>query len=80
MAANLVTDPGYPGNPTRALTNCFLSTDNGFLELARSHRPPLDDGTTAVLALVVGDQIWVANGTVDALRAAESLWCRGQSH
>ena len=33
-----------------------------FLQRARQSRPPLDDGTTAIAALVVGDTVIVANG------------------
>ena len=62
LTANLLTDPAFPSNPSRALTNAFLATDNGFLETARAHYPPLDDGTTAVVALVIGDMVHVANG------------------
>lgn len=61
LTANLLTDPAFPSNPSRALTNAFLATDNGFLETARAHYPPLDDGTTAVVALVIGDMVHVAN-------------------
>ena len=66
LTANLLSDPAYPANPSRALTNAFIHTDNGFLETARASHPPLDDGTTAVVSLVLGDTIYVANGTSHA--------------
>ena len=50
LTANLLSDPAYPANPSRALTNAFIHTDNGFLETARASHPPLDDGTTAVVS------------------------------
>ena len=59
---NLVSDSYFSSNPARALVNAFLNTDKGFLEVARYHHPPLDDGTTAIVTLVVGDQVWAANG------------------
>lgn len=61
LVNNLVSDPHFPNNPGRALTNAFMDTDAAFLEVARSCHPPLDDGTTAVAALVIGDHLWVAN-------------------
>jgi hypothetical protein len=33
-----------------------------FLALARSRQPPLNDGTTALTALIVGNTVYVANG------------------
>ena len=37
-----------------------------FLTHARSCRPPLDDGTTAIAALVIGKTLLVANGAIAA--------------
>ncbi len=66
LALNLQNEASLSSNPTRALINAFLATDRGFLEQARGHHPPIDDGTTAVATLVVGDMLWAANG---------ATWC-----
>lgn len=41
-----------------------------FLALARSRQPPLNDGTTALTALIVGSTIHVANGACTACAPA----------
>jgi hypothetical protein len=62
LASNLQSDASLASNPTRALINAFLLTDRRFLDRARAQHPPIDDGTTAVATLVVGDMLWTANG------------------
>ena len=49
-------------DPLHALSDTFSSVDDEFLSIARSFNPPLNDGCTALAALVVGDRIYVANG------------------
>jgi protein phosphatase 1L len=57
----LASDPSWPSAPAAALTSTFLALDARFLELARAQRPPLDDGTTACVALALGARLYVAN-------------------
>jgi protein phosphatase 1L len=57
----LTSDPAWPSRPAEALTNTFLALDARFLELARAQRPPLDDGTTACVAVTLGPRVYVAN-------------------
>jgi len=57
----LTNETAWPHSPSEALVNAFHILDASFLELARLHRPPLNDGTTAVVALTLGSRILVAN-------------------
>ena len=62
LADALAAEPAFPGQPETALTRAFEAVDAGFLRTARAARPPLDDGTTAVAALVLwGRRLVVAN-------------------
>jgi protein phosphatase 1L len=62
LPAHLVYDAAFPSRPVAALTNAFLKTDEEFLDHAHAvPGKPLEDGTTAVAALVLGNRIWVAN-------------------
>jgi protein phosphatase 2C len=61
VAAAVTGDAAWPAAPATALTNAFLSLDESFLDLARSERPPLDDGTTALVAVVAGPRLFVAS-------------------
>jgi protein phosphatase 1L len=61
LGSVLLTDSAWPAQPEACLTNAFHVLDASFLELARLHRPPLNDGTTAVCALTLGRRILVAN-------------------
>ena len=61
VAAAVTGDAAWPASPAAALTNAFLSLDESFLDLARSERPPLDDGTTALVAVVTAARLFVAS-------------------
>jgi len=61
MAQSVAQDRDFPHNPARALVSAFLRVDDEFVTAARSARPAVDDGTTAVVALVVGQTLYVAN-------------------
>ena len=61
MVPLLVSDPAFPLLPVKAISNAFVRTDEEFLAHARSCRPPLDDGTTAIAALIMGRTLLVAN-------------------
>jgi serine/threonine protein phosphatase PrpC len=61
LASILSGEPSFPSNPPLALTAAFEKADALFLNAARAARPPIDDGTTAVVALVVGEKVYVAN-------------------
>ena len=50
----LMRDAAWPSAPAAALTSAFHVLDASFLELARLTSPPLNDGTTAVVALALG--------------------------
>ena len=57
----LMRDAAWPSAPAAALTSAFHVLDASFLELARLTSPPLNDGTTAVVALALGARLVVAN-------------------
>lgn len=57
----LAGDVDFPSDPRNALSRAFLAVDDEFLAYARASRPPLDDGTTAIAALIVDNTIHVAN-------------------
>ncbi len=60
MCKGIVEDPSYTsGEVHTAVKNGFSKTDKDFLELARIGR--LDDGTTAVTAVIQGKKITVGN-------------------
>jgi len=44
-----------------ALVRAYCTVDGEFLAIARSKRPPMNDGTTALTALICDDTIHVAN-------------------
>ncbi|KAM3191443.1 hypothetical protein ACQJBY_068988 [Aegilops geniculata] len=56
---NLIEHPQFLGNPKLALKTTFLKTDADFLESVTT--PYREDGSTALAAVLVGDQIYVAN-------------------
>lgn len=58
----LLTAQDFARTPERALTTAFEQCDAEFLRMANAARPPIDDGTTAVAALVLwGHKLYVAN-------------------
>jgi len=61
IASVLTNDTAWPHSPVQALTNAFHVLDASFLELARLHRPPLNDGSTAIVVLTQGSRLYVAN-------------------
>jgi protein phosphatase 1L len=62
LAGALGAEPAFPAQPEAALEHAFEACDASFLRAARGARPPLDDGTTAVAALVLwGKKLYVAN-------------------
>lgn len=61
MATHLVSHVPFVTRPVSALTHAFVKTDEEFLSVAKSSFRPMDDGTTATAALVLGNKIWVAN-------------------
>ncbi|KAF7109496.1 hypothetical protein CFC21_109745 [Triticum aestivum] len=56
---NLIEHPQFLRNPKLALKTTFLKTDADFLESVTT--PYREDGSTALAAVLVGDQIYVAN-------------------
>ncbi|XP_037466515.1 probable protein phosphatase 2C 56 [Triticum dicoccoides] len=56
---NLIKHPQFLRNPKLALTTTFLKTDADFLESVTT--PYREDGSTALAAILVGDQLYVAN-------------------
>ena len=56
-----VTDGSAASAAVVALTRAYCSVDGEFLALARSKRPPMNDGTTALTALICDDMVHVAN-------------------
>uniref|UniRef100_A0A453S5S2 protein-serine/threonine phosphatase n=1 Tax=Aegilops tauschii subsp. strangulata TaxID=200361 RepID=A0A453S5S2_AEGTS len=56
---NLIKHPQFLRNPKLALKTTFLKTDADFLESVTT--PYREDGSTALAAVLVGDQIYVAN-------------------
>lgn len=59
LLKNVSEDPTYPNKPEAALVNGFLKTDAQFLEIAKSGY--FDDGTTAVVAMIEEEHIYVGN-------------------
>lgn len=54
-----VKDPEFVDDPSKALKNAFFKTDSEFSEGSKS--TVLTDGTTAVVAAIHGQRIYVAN-------------------
>ena len=59
LLKNLITDESFATSPSRALNRAFLKTDEQFLKVARSGF--YEDGTTAIVAIVRDEEIFVGN-------------------
>ena len=59
LLKNLITDESFATSPPRALNRAFLKTDEQFLKVARSGF--YEDGTTAIVAIVRDEEIFVGN-------------------
>lgn len=59
LAGVLAKEPRLFADPAGALVATFLSLDADFLQMARARQ--LDDGTTAIVALVQAGTVYVAN-------------------
>ena len=59
LLKNLITDESFATSPPRALNRGFLKTDEQFLKVARSGF--YEDGTTAIVAIVRDEEIFVGN-------------------
>ncbi|CAM0910387.1 unnamed protein product [Alopecurus aequalis] len=59
LLENLMNHPQFLENPKLALKTTFLKTDANFLESVSI--PYRQDGSTALTAVLVGDQLYVAN-------------------
>lgn len=55
----LTQDPKYVTHPGKALRSAFLATDDEFLRAANAGS--FEDGTTAIVVMVRGDDMWIAN-------------------
>ncbi len=60
LCRNVMEEQSFTSDAERALRDGFARTDTQFISLARMRG--MDDGSTAVLALVRGDTVSVANG------------------
>ena len=61
LASRITSHSAFPPNPKEALTAGFLRTDREFLDAARSSLQPWEDGTTVLVSLILGTQLWVAH-------------------
>jgi serine/threonine protein phosphatase PrpC len=61
VAATVASNIAWPAAPAAALSGAFLGLDAAFLRVAAAESPPLDDGTTALVAVVAGGRVHVAN-------------------
>ncbi|CAI5728423.1 unnamed protein product [Peronospora effusa] len=59
MCQNVIREPSFNKEPVEALKNGFLRTDQEYLQLAS--RKNSEDGTTAVVVLTQGDEMFVAH-------------------
>jgi serine/threonine protein phosphatase PrpC len=68
----LKNHPKFKSDPEKALHESILATEDEFLELAR--KDELNDGTTLVVGLISGPNLYVAN-----VGDSEAFVCRGES-
>lgn len=59
MCQNVIREPSIQKEPVEALKNGFLRTDQEYLQIA--NRKNTEDGTTAVVVLTQGDELFVAH-------------------
>ncbi|KAI9918872.1 hypothetical protein PsorP6_011739 [Peronosclerospora sorghi] len=59
MCQNVIREPSITKEPLEALKNGFLRTDQEYLQIA--NRKNSEDGTTAVVLLAQGDEMFVAH-------------------
>ncbi|GLE00248.1 hypothetical protein PINS_up008975 [Pythium insidiosum] len=59
MCQNVIREPSIAKNPVEALKKGFLKTDQEYLQIANKRNS--EDGTTAVVVLTRGDQLYVAH-------------------
>lgn len=59
MAAALIRQPSFPSDPAAALFSAFKEVDRDWEAQARRHG--FEDGTTAIVALFIGEVLYVAN-------------------
>lgn len=59
MCQNIIREPSLTKDPVEALKNGFLRTDEEYLQIA--NRKNVEDGTTAVVMLTQGDEMFVAH-------------------
>jgi len=58
---NILEHADFVSNTENALVEAFLQTDEAFLEKARSKEEKWNDGCTAVVAIVLGTKLYIAN-------------------